>query len=212
MICIVYYFAPAIQAQAEEVQIPKQIFDAAMAPAEGMISGFIPGFKKGMTVDEFTFLTTLSALEKQEEFELPAEAREFLKEEGVDVTSKEEIFQAIREDPKVKEKFMEMFKEQQEKEETPGMFEGLGIEVSGDESFLDVIYKAANQKLNDIVGPYRKYIPLVAAISLFFILRILMIPFDWAVMLFAWLLFALLKATKVVRIERVQKDVETIAM
>jgi len=213
MICIAYYFAPAIQAQAREITIPKQMFDAAVAPAEGVISGLVPGFKKSMTVDEFTFLMTLSTLEKQEEFELPPEAIEFLKEEGVDIASKQEVFEAIRENPRVREKFMEMFREQEGKEEGgQGLFEGLGIEVKGDEPFLDAIYKAANQKLNEVLGPYRKYIPLAASVSLFFILRILMIPFDWLVMSFAWLLFALLKAVKVVRIEKVQKEVETIAM
>lgn len=214
MICLAYYYSPGIQAQAQEVKIPKPLFDQGIAQSETIISGFIPGFRKEMTVDDFIFEMTLSTLEKQEEFELPPESKTFLLQEGVDVTSKEEIFKAIRENPKVKEKFMEMMKEQQ-KEGGQGpeeLFKGLGVEVKGDEKIADVLYKLANQKLNEFAGPYKKYIPLAASIGLFFILRILMIPFGWFVILVSWILFTLLKTTQVVRIEKVQKEVEIIEM
>lgn len=65
-------------------------------------------------------------------------------------------------------------------------------------------------KIEEFTRPYQKYIPLALGVSLFLFLRLVAIPLGWLIILFSWIIFMLLKAFGVIRIEKVQKEAETI--
>jgi len=65
-------------------------------------------------------------------------------------------------------------------------------------------------KIEEFTRPYQKYIPLALAISLLLFLRLIAIPLSWLIILLSLIVFRLLVAFKVVKIEKVEKEAEVI--
>jgi len=78
------------------------------------------------------------------------------------------------------------------------------------EELPEEVKEIIDVKIEEFTRPYKKYIPLALAISLFLFLRLLAIPTSWLIILLSWIIFKLLLAFKVIRIEKVQKEAEMI--
>jgi hypothetical protein len=78
------------------------------------------------------------------------------------------------------------------------------------DSQLDEIYGLTNKQLNVFGAAYKKFIPLGAAVSVFFTFKILSFLLFGFIILFIWLIFHLLLLFKVVRINRIPAEKEII--
>ncbi|MBI2023371.1 hypothetical protein HYT01_02285 [Candidatus Giovannonibacteria bacterium] len=63
----------------------------------------------------------------------------------------------------------------------------LGISIKGDENVSRALYKLSIAKLNEYTGPYRFYIPVIAAASYFLALKFVSIIFMYGALLFMFL-------------------------
>lgn len=87
-----------------------------------------------------------------------------------------------------------------------------GIKIGNKDTGRDVLYKLVDYQLNNITGPYRKFIPLGLAIGLFITLKIVSIIYVALVILLSYLVLKLLMAIKFVKIEIETKEVETVKL
>lgn len=74
----------------------------------------------------------------------------------------------------------------------------------------ETVKEIIDAKIEEFSRPYQKYIPLALAVSLLLLLRFVAIPLGWLIILLSWIVFKLLIAFKVVRIEKVEKEAEVI--
>ena len=83
----------------------------------------------------------------------------------------------------------------------------------GEEEFKELpvqLKGIIDARIEESTRPYQKYIPLALAISLFLFLRLIAIPLGWLIILLSLIVFRLLVAFKVVKIEKVEKEAEVI--
>lgn len=66
----------------------------------------------------------------------------------------------------------------------------LGIELTGEERGGDLIYRVANTQIEKLAGPYRGYLPFLAAAGFFIAIKALTFPIYWISLI---LLFAVVK-------------------
>lgn len=86
------------------------------------------------------------------------------------------------------------------------------IEIKEGETAKDFLYKLVNFQINNVRGPYKKYIPIGLAITLFLVLRAVAVVYIAFVVLFSWLVLELLIALKFVKTELEPKEVETVKL
>jgi hypothetical protein len=87
-----------------------------------------------------------------------------------------------------------------------------GIIVEPNDTGKDVLYKLVDYQLNNVTGPYRKFIPFGLAIGLFIVLKIVSIIYVALVIMFSYLLLKILLATGFINKEIVKKEVEAIKL
>ena len=87
-----------------------------------------------------------------------------------------------------------------------------GIIVEVNDTGKDVLYKLVNYQLNNVTGPYRKFIPFGLAVGFFIVLKIVSIFYVALIILFSWLVLKLLIVTKFINIGIEKKEVETIKL
>jgi len=87
-----------------------------------------------------------------------------------------------------------------------------GIIVDDQDTSRDVLYNLVNYQLNNVTGPYRKFIPFGLAVGLFIILKIVSILYVGLVLLFSWLILQLLLTLGFINKEFVKKEVETVKL
>jgi len=87
-----------------------------------------------------------------------------------------------------------------------------GIEIEKGETIRDFLYKLVNFQLNNVAGPYKKFIPLGLVIGLFITLKIISILYVVLVILFSYLILKLLMVGSFVRVETETREVETIKL
>ena len=87
-----------------------------------------------------------------------------------------------------------------------------GIIVEANDTGKDVLYKLVDYQLNNVTGPYRKFIPFGLVIGLFIVLKIVSILYVALVILFSWLVLKLLIVTKFINVGIEKKEVETIKL
>ncbi len=66
----------------------------------------------------------------------------------------------------------------------------LGVELTGEERGGDLIYRVANTQIEKLAGPYRAYLPFLAAAGFFIAIKMLTLPVYWISLI---LLFAMVK-------------------
>ncbi len=87
-----------------------------------------------------------------------------------------------------------------------------GIIVEANDTGKDVLYKLVDYQLNNVTGPYRKFIPFGLVIGLFIVLKIVSILYVTLVILFSWLVLKLLTVAKFINVRTEKKEVETVKL
>lgn len=112
--------------------------------------------------------------------------------EGVDLDMKASLILSPEEKQELKDKY--------------------GVIVGKDDTGKDVLYKLVNYQLNNISGPYRKFVPFGLAVGLFIVLKIVSILYIAIVIFLSWLILKLLMAIGFVNTKIIKKEVETIKL
>ncbi len=71
----------------------------------------------------------------------------------------------------------------------------LGIELRGDENSVDVLYRAANAQIEEFSGPFRDYLPFLAAFGFFVAVKTFTLPVYWVTLILVGLVVKLLLTT-----------------
>ncbi|MBI2640940.1 MAG: hypothetical protein HYW91_03615 [Candidatus Sungbacteria bacterium] len=87
-----------------------------------------------------------------------------------------------------------------------------GIKLEGDEKVGDFLYKTVTGKAEDLLGPYKNYLPYASAVAFFLALKALTIPLYYMALLSAFLLIKLLVFSRIVRSEKVSLEVERLTL
>lgn len=98
------------------------------------------------------------------------------------------------------------------KEQIKDLKNQYNIEVKKGDTIKDVLYKLVNFQLNSVSGPYKKFVPFGLAVGLFITLKIISILYVAIVIMLSWLILKILIALKFVRLEKIQKEVETVKL
>ena len=172
-ISVFYFFSPGIT-QAENLFFSRSLFETVLVPLEKVVQGFLPQFRKDMTVDEAI----------------------------LEIAAGAAFDQALKSDPRLREtpsmeientrkQFFEQFKSR-----IPGerreLSEQLGVALKGDEKIADVFYDFTLAKFRELPAQARVFFNIFSALALYFILRLAAIPFGWLARIFAAGLFKIL--------------------
>lgn len=87
-----------------------------------------------------------------------------------------------------------------------------GASLTGNELVHDVFYSIAIERIKDLLGPYRTYIPLVSTAAFFLAFKTLTFPLHFIVIALTALLIKILTATRILTREKEQVEVERIRL
>ena len=89
--------------------------------------------------------------------------------------------------------------------------EQFGITLTGNEKMGDILYQSTNTQLERFVGPYRDYLPFIAALGFFIAVKAVTLPVYWATLLLIFAVVKLLtsagvlkKTTTTMQVERLE--------
>ena len=208
-----YYFNPLLKIGQEKIEIPVGWIGLAIKPFSGIFGKVLPFYSPEMTIDE---LLAGGAMLEEGQIQPEAISPELLakfSEKGLggldinELLKNPEIASLLKEEMGAHAKKTDPGLLARQRQEFAKSF---GVELKGDETLDMVLAKVLNSKLGEFIGPYAKVISIGIAVALFFFLRLMGIILAWVAMLVAGLLFIILKATKVIRVEKVMKDGETV--
>lgn len=219
LIALAYYFSPSLGGISKiEFEIPKGLFDTALKPLSGLIQTRLPLYRPDMSIDE---LLTMFSITVDEEglsglsFEPSPELYRIIQSRGISIETLD-INQLLK-DPEIVELLQEEIKKKtsslnpgQLAQQRAEFSEKLDIEIKGDETLNDVLYKLVNTQINAAGGPYKKYIPIALAVGLFFFLRILTIILIPIIVLFNCFLIKILVAVGFAKITTKPMEAEGI--
>lgn len=196
------YLYPLIKINEREISLPPKILEWILKPLNSSLSKTLSFFDKKTTINEIIAINTI--IEKPN---FLSSSPEILKKiQGKDL---KEIFknQEIAEILKKESKKINPQIIEREKNE---LAKSLGIEINGNEEIGEVINKLVNKQLQNALGPYLKYLPLILAVFVFVSLEIIFIPFSWLVILVTLFIFQILLIFRLVKVEKVMKEGEDI--
>lgn len=147
----------------------------------------VKGYLPESTLDEFFENTSVQVEEKSGILGITEKVNNNEVKNMVDKAQKEAIDEA-------REKFLTSF----------------GIQAEGTETMHNVIRKIIAKKINDLMGNYIKFIPAIAALTLFFVLLIFNYLFKPLIRLFAFIIYKIFLWTKFVRIKKEMIEAERI--
>ncbi len=208
---LISYFYPLTKIDKEGINLSPQILEMILKPLKRTIVKVLPFFELEMTIDEMVKINL--ALEKIDLDNLSPEIIKNKKFQGKNL--KEINFDELLKDPEINnlvKKQAENIDPKDLAQKRNELAKNLGIELKGNEKIAEVINKLANKQLTRLFGPYLKYLPIISAIFVFFVLRIIFIPFSWLVLFFSLLIFQILILFHFVRIEKVMKEGEDISI
>lgn len=87
-----------------------------------------------------------------------------------------------------------------------------GLKLTGKERISDVFYGLVNNQILTIVGPYRKYLPHVSALTFFFAFKVITLPLYYVVMAVLMVLIKILVGLKILKSEIVEMKVERLTL
>lgn len=85
-----------------------------------------------------------------------------------------------------------------------------GITLSGSEKSSDVLYEVTNAQIAKFIGPYRAYLPFLAAVGFFITIKTFTLPVYWVTLILVFLVVKLLIATHILKKEKIMVEVEKI--
>lgn len=86
------------------------------------------------------------------------------------------------------------------------------IEATGDEPMKSVVEKIVRKRIEPFLKPYIKYIPIIFALSLYFLLSIFLFLYKIFIQSFSFIIFTILRWLKFVQIKKVQVEAERITL
>lgn len=88
----------------------------------------------------------------------------------------------------------------------------LDINLRGDEKLSDVFYSAITERLQELLGPYKKYIPYASAIAFFLAFKTLALPLYYLTLLITFLLIKLMITFSIIKREVHTIEVEKLTL
>jgi len=224
LICLLtslaYYFSPSLGGVSDvEFKLPRDLFNAVMTPLGSLIKTRLPLYDNDMSVDElltmFVFTTgdELSDLS----FRPSPDLYDIIQSKGISIETldinellnDEEIVMLLREEIR---KQVNSSSQAQLTKQRNEFSQKLNIEITGNETLEDVLYKLVNTQINSAGGTYKKYIPIAIAIGLFFSLRILVIILIPLIVLLSCLTIKLLITLGFANIEKKAIEAEILEL
>lgn len=86
------------------------------------------------------------------------------------------------------------------------------ISLRGNEKISDLFYNTIMARLEDLMGPYKKFLPAIAAITFFLAFKTLTLPLYYLTILITYLLIKILKGLKILKSSLAQINVERLTL
>lgn len=72
-----------------------------------------------------------------------------------------------------------------------------GIKLAGEEKAGDILYDLTNAQVAKFLGPYQKYLPMLAALGFFIAIKAFSLPIYWITLILVWAVVKLLVSLKI---------------
>lgn len=93
-----------------------------------------------------------------------------------------------------------------------GFAKNFGIKLKGQEKLGDILYSTISQRIEELLGPYKKYLPVASAVAFFLAFKTFTIPFYYLTTLVVFLLIKIMVWSKILRSEKQQIEVERLTL
>mgnify|MGYP001610514183 CR=1 FL=1 len=87
-----------------------------------------------------------------------------------------------------------------------------GIALSGEEKLGDVLYIVIAERVEELLGPYKQYLPVVVFLTFFFAFKAFTFPLYFIALFFTYLLIKLLIFAKIINTSVYQIEVEKLSL
>lgn len=88
----------------------------------------------------------------------------------------------------------------------------LGISFNGTEKISDVFYDILTKRLQELLGPFRQYVPVASAVAFFLAFKLISIPLYFLSLFLAFLLIKFMKSFRILLSERKEIQVERLTL
>jgi len=221
-VSIIFYFSP-ISSFNEELIFPRAIFDFIFKPFEGLISKNFPGYQPGTTIDELIIMSNILGVNPEQGFPSQAEIinspefKKLLQSNSFDDKKESLNLNEFLKNPQVVA-FFQRELESQINKISPAVLKNkrdefakeFGIELSGNETLSDVVYKIINSNAKIFSGHYKSYLPLIFTVGLFLTLKAISIPLIWIIIIFTFVIFRLMVSANFINIKKEEVEREII--
>lgn len=93
-----------------------------------------------------------------------------------------------------------------------GFLKTFNIEATGDEEMSVIVKMVAERNIDQYIGPYKKFIPALLALSLFLLLSIFRFIYIELIKSFSFILFNILVWLKFIKVKKIQVEAEKITL
>jgi hypothetical protein len=202
-----YYKNLTLKAAQENLIVPSEIIAPFEKPILNLASSMTPGYKEDLTLREYLAFTISMEISKDPEILriFPDVFQAFASDYDPTAANIEKLIQEDEEFRKVLT--------QKINESKPTWSFGKPIEekdLTSDLLVSDFILKTFKSKINEVVTPYQKSLPLFFAILFFFTLKLISFFIALLAYVFEFIIFQILKALKIIKITREAAEKELI--
>ena len=186
------YFYPI---NLEKLQLKVNSLDRLVSLAEPFIGPRIPGYQKGMTVDELLKANVNSSIEQSLG--------------GISGAIPPQALQGI----KISQTLIDKEIQNELNKQKAELGKKLGIEITGKENFSELVSSLFNSYINRYLSPYKEFLPLVVAVSVFLTFKSFGFFVNRLSLLIAWILSQILMAANVIKKQTatVEKEILSIS-
>ena len=172
------YFYPI---NLEKLQLKGNSLDRLVSLVEPFIGPRIPGYQKGMTVDELLKANVNSSIEQSLG--------------GISGAIPPQALQGI----KISQTLIDKEIQNELNKQKAELGKKLGIEITGKENFSELVSSLFNSYINRYLSPYKEFLPLVVAVSVFLTFKSFGFFVNRLSLLIAWILSQILMAANVIK-------------
>lgn len=206
VISLVFYLSPAGEFRME---VPRPLFDKIFEQFQPIISAQLPALDPKMTVDEFlvTQYILLPRAQGGGHNSSNNNFLSFLRNPAFGEVSK------ITQQPN--ENYLKKLISQNQKTLEAGkksLSSALGMEIKGEETMKDVLFRLLNKQLVIITKPYQEYISIGFVLVIFLTLLTVNLPYRWITGFFAWIIFKIFVLLGMAKIQKETVEKETITL
>ena len=186
------YFYPI---NLEKLQLKGNSLDRLVSLVEPFIGPRIPGYQKGMTVDELLKANVNSSIEQSLG--------------GISGAIPPQALQGI----KISQTLIDKEIQNELNKQKAELGKKLGIEITGKENFSRLVSSLFNSYINRYLSPYKEFLPLVVAVSVFLTFKSFGFFVNRLSLLIAWILSQILMAANVIKKQTatVEKEILSIS-